>query len=163
MRPRSQLKTRHRYSVFLALAILACFAFGQVSGFDDGTGDADDTCVGCHSDGGNAIISMSMDSDTYEAGESGIEVTVTVNMDIGDSDAMLPGIMLLSGSEENIKDAGWEIFRDPNENPKPVNYNEKTGIFLLRSRNTDGSPDIRFAFGPPGMAPLMGGDWNRLR
>ena len=128
MRPRSQLKARHLFSVFLALVIFTCLALDQVSGFDDGTGDADDTCVGCHADGGNAIISMSLDSDTYEAEESGIVVTVTVNMDIGDSDAMMPGVMILTGSEENIKDAGWEIFRDPNDNAKPVNYNEKIEV-----------------------------------
>ena len=55
-------------------------------------------------------------------------VTVTVNMDSGDSDAMMPGVMLLSGDGENIKDAGWAISSDANGNSPAFNYNEMTGI-----------------------------------
>lgn len=133
MRPKTQHRPRHLYSLFLALAILTSLALSQASGFDDGTGDADDTCVGCHADGGGAIISMSLDSDTYEAGESGIVVTVTVDMDSVSSDAMLPGVMLLSGNGENIKDTGWTISSDANGNSPALNYNERTGI----SRETE--------------------------
>ena len=73
-------------------------------------------------------MSMSLDSNTYEAMQSNIVVTVTVNMDSADSDAMMPGIMILTGTGENIKDAGWTIISDANGNSPALNYNEKTGV-----------------------------------
>ena len=122
------LRARHLYSAFAALVILTCFVLGQVSGFDNGTGDANDNCVGCHSDGGNGVLSLSSGSDTYEAGTKGIVVTAMVNMDSCDSDASLPGVMLLTGNGDIITDAGWVILSDPNDNAAPLNYNEMSGV-----------------------------------
>ncbi len=139
-------KVSWKGSVFPLLGIILIFLLiGQASGFDDGTGDANDNCVGCHSDGGSGTLSLAVDSDTYETGTKGILVTATVNMDDCDSDASLPGVMLLTGNGDIVTDAGWLILADPNGNGAPLNYNEKSGVsgdtdfqWTLEAPNTAG-------------------------
>ena len=114
------------FTVILAVFLLT-IALGHASGDDDGKGDLDDDCIGCHSDGGSGIFSIASETDTYEAGQDVI-ISIPVNMDSSDSDAMMPGVMILSGAGANVKDDGWIISSDPNGNALPVNYNEMSGI-----------------------------------
>ncbi len=122
-------KVSWKASIFPLLGIiLIALLMGQANGFDDGTGDANDNCIGCHSDGGSGVISLAAESDTYEAGIKGVVVTATVNMDDCDADTKLPGVMLLAGNGDIVTDAGWLILGDPNSNGAPLNYNEMSGV-----------------------------------
>ncbi len=125
----SKVTTSIRSVMFTSIiaVFLLTIALGHASGDDNGKGDLDDTCIGCHSDGGSGTVSISSELDTYEAGQDVI-ISVPVNMDSSDSDAMMPGVMILSGAGDNVKDAGWIISSDPNNNAQPMNYNEMSGI-----------------------------------
>ncbi len=125
----SKVTTSIRSIMFTVIitAFLLTIALGHASGDDDGKGDLDDDCVGCHSDGGSGTVSISSEFDTFEAGQDVI-ISIPVNMDSSDSDAMMPGVMILSGAGSNVKGDGWTISSDPNGNALPMNYNEMSGI-----------------------------------
>ena len=138
-------KVSWKASFFPLLGIILIFILvGQASGYDDGTGDANDNCVGCHSDGGSGVISLTAESDTYETGTKGISVTATVNMDECDADTKFPGVMLLAGNGDIVTDAGWLILGDPNSNGAPLNYNEMSGV--------SGDTEFQWTLEAPGTA-----------
>ena len=96
--------------------------------FENGTGDLDTSCTGCHVNGGLGTVNVITLPDTMETDQANIDFSVTVNIDSADSDGNFAGIMLLTGTDENIKNAGWDITSNPNNNEYPYNYNERAGL-----------------------------------
>jgi hypothetical protein len=94
--------------------------------YDNGIEDLDTACSDCHVYEGQGAITIGLYSDTVETNQTGIDINVTVTVDRINSEGKILGVMLLSEDYGNIKNTGWEITTDPNDNKNPYNYNEKS-------------------------------------
>jgi hypothetical protein len=131
----------------MAVGLLLLLLAAPVQAKNKGVGDADmnltagnsqkaPNCgANCHAvTSSGAVISISANpAGPYTTGQTGIAINVTTS-GITENDNIL-GIMLLNRTDPlpgvNIQGDGWVITQDPNGNPSPVNYNEKTGLASL--------------------------------
>ncbi len=114
-------------TIILCSMIVMVSIIGPALADQDGEGDSDQTCYGCHGEGGSGTADLTAIPEPLEVDQAGT-ITVTVNADNINDDNYIVGVMLLNDENDNIKDDGWTIDSDPNGNGSPYNYNEKTGV-----------------------------------
>lgn len=113
-------------TIILCSMIVMVSIIGPALASQDGKGDSDQSCFGCHKEGGSGTVDLTAIPESLEVDQAGI-ITVTVNADNINDDNYIVGVMLLNEANDNIKDDGWIISSDPNDNASPYNFNEKTG------------------------------------
>ncbi len=135
---RKRKTMRNTMTIVTSALILGAFA-GLAIAYDNGYGDADmpttfgacSDAVGCHSRSSTGTIALSTAADDGAwdtPGEPG-NITATVNIDAVADDDSIPGVALIDPSTNgNIKASGWNIISDPNSNPAPFNYNERSHV-----------------------------------
>lgn len=92
------------------------------------TGDQNLTIGSCsnHPTGGRAIIYFSPNIPLIA--NPGQEISIPVILKLGPTTNRLAGIMLVTGTGNLPSQDGWLILEDPNRNPTPYNYNEKSNL-----------------------------------
>lgn len=135
---------------FLRAVFLALMLTLQVQASNNGVGDQDlniaagteqgspgkplQCGTSCHtvSSGGAAVSISASPSAPYTAGQTGINIQINTE-NITENDDIL-GVILLDNARPlsgNIKNEGWTITQDPNNNPTKYNFNEKTDLESL--------------------------------
>ncbi|MCS7258726.1 MAG: hypothetical protein NZ601_05140, partial [candidate division WOR-3 bacterium] len=114
------------------------------------TGDRNLTINSCgnHPTGGRATIYFNPNiPSTVSIAQ---EIAIGVILKLGPTTNRLAGVMLVNGSGLLPSQDGWAIIQDPNRNPSPYNYNEKSNLqdstvflWILRAPTTIGARQLR--------------------
>jgi hypothetical protein len=134
--------------LFLTTLILIIFIAIVLQADNGGVGDQNTNCIQCHyNSSSNAYVQF---GDIPESVAPGEEVTIQVGVNLDQVSGNIPGVMLLTGSNQIIQNGGWTILEDPNGNSNPYNYNEAYGVsgnyifaWILEAPQQEGSKTIK--------------------
>ncbi len=134
------------FNIIFTISIITFTIMGSTIANSGGASDQNIDCTGCHSTGGNGLLTIDAPDADIEAGSSGVIISMKVNLD--NSDGVIAGVMLLDGEGKVPSTSGWAIISDPNGNPQNYNYNEKSGISGLTTFDwTLTAPEVPGSYG----------------